>query len=51
MTKRQITRRAMSAEHKRLMLAYARARGGERMTAWRKLRDYVAAQLRRESGR
>lgn len=46
MTRKQISRRATSEEHRKLMLAYARARGGERQATWRKLRDFVAAQLR-----
>lgn len=45
MTRRQIQARAVDAEHKRLMLAYRAARGGERTRAWRRMRDYVAALL------
>lgn len=45
MTKRQIARRATSATHKKLMLAYQRARGGERTAAWKKLRDFMTGEL------
>lgn len=47
MTRRQISRRACDAEHRRLMLAYRNARGGERTKAWRRLRDYVTAALKK----
>ena len=45
MTRRMIAARAIDAEHRRLMLAYRAARGGERTRAWRRLRDYVASLL------
>lgn len=45
MTRRMIAARALDAEHRRLMLAYRAARGGERTRAWKRLRDYVAALL------
>lgn len=45
MTRRQIQRAALDAEHKRLLLAYHRARGGERLAAYRALRKYMASLL------
>lgn len=46
MNKRQIARRAHDAEHKRLMLAYRNARGGEKLKALGRLKDYVLGRLR-----
>ncbi len=46
MTKRQIGRRAFNAEHKILMLAYQRAKGGSRLKALGKLKAYVTARLK-----
>jgi hypothetical protein len=46
MTKRQIVARAMDGEHKRLMLACHRARGGEKLKAQAKLLAYVTARLK-----
>lgn len=45
MTRRQIALRAFDPEHKRLMLAYRHARGGERTKAWKALCDYVTGLL------
>ncbi len=45
MNKRQIARRAFDADHKALMLAYQRARGGEKLKALAKLKQYVTARL------
>lgn len=45
MTRRQISRRAMDEQHKKLMLAYRNARGGSRTSAWKALRDYVTGEL------
>lgn len=47
MNKRQIARRAFSPEHKRLMLAYQRARGGDKTRTLKALQGYVAAALRK----
>lgn len=47
MTKRQIARRAVNGHHKRLMLNYQRARGGERTRRWKELRDFVTAELKK----
>ena len=46
MNRCQIARRAFDAEHKRLMLAYHRARGGDRLRRLRELQAYVTARLR-----
>jgi hypothetical protein len=46
MTRRQIARRAFSAEHRTLMLKYHRARGGDRLRRLRELKAYVVAQLK-----
>lgn len=46
MNKRQIARRAFTPEHKRLMLAYHRARGGDRLRRLRELKAWVAEQLK-----
>jgi len=45
LTRRQIARRAHDAEHKRLMLAYRNARGGEKLKALGRLKDYVTGRL------
>lgn len=47
MNKRQIYRRAFNAEHRRLMLAYHRARGGDRLRRLKELKAYVTAELKR----
>ncbi len=46
MTKNMIARRAFEAQHKALMLAYKRARGGEKLRALAKLKSYVTARLK-----
>jgi len=45
MTKRMIAARAHDAEHKRLMLAYRNARGGEKLKALGRLNAYVTGRL------
>ncbi len=45
MTKNMIARRAFNAEHKALMTAYQRARGGERLRALARLKAYVLERL------
>ena len=45
MNKRQIARRATSDTHKKLMLAYHRARGGDRLRRWKELRDFMTSAL------
>jgi hypothetical protein len=44
--KRQVARRAFDPEHRRLMLAYARARGGDRLRRLRELQQWMVAQLK-----
>ncbi len=46
MNKRQIARRAHDEAHKKLMLAYHRARGGEKLRALAALKAYVTERLR-----
>jgi len=46
MSKRRLRQLAFDAEHYRLMRAYKIARGGEKLTALRRLQAYVADQLR-----
>lgn len=46
MTKRRIARLSFDSTHKALMLAYKRARGGEKTTALRRLKAYVLGCLR-----
>lgn len=48
MTKRQIALRAFDAEHKRLMLAYRNARGGDKTRTLKALQKYVTAGLAKE---
>lgn len=48
MTRRQIAARAFDPEHKRLMLAYRNARGGDKTRAWKALQAYVTANLNAE---
>ena len=45
MTKRMISARAFDPEHKKLMLAYQRARGGDRLRALAALKNYVTGRL------
>jgi len=45
MNKRQIARRAFDPEHRKLMNAYRTARGGDRLKALAKLKQYVTARL------
>lgn len=51
MTKRQIAARAISPEHKKLMLAYRNAAGGHRTKARKALQDFMTAALKAESKR
>lgn len=51
MTRRQISARAFDAEHKRLMLAYRNARGGEKSKTLKALQAHVLASLKAEQGR
>lgn len=51
MTKRQISTRAISPEHKRLMLAYRNARGGDRTKTLKALQDFMTAALKVENKR
>jgi hypothetical protein len=46
MTRRQITKRAVDQEHKRLMLKYKNATGGQKSTALKALQKYVTEQLK-----
>jgi hypothetical protein len=46
MTKRQIGRWAFDDEHKRLLMAYRNARGGERTKAFNALQAYVNGLLK-----
>jgi hypothetical protein len=45
MTRRQLTRRAIDPQHKRLMMAAHNARGGDKSRAQKKLRDYMTSLL------
>ncbi len=45
LNKRQVARRAFDPDHKALMLAYSRARGGERLKALAALKAYVTKRL------
>jgi hypothetical protein len=46
MTRRQICARAIDPTHKRLMLAWRNARGGEKAKALRDLRAYMTEKLK-----
>ncbi len=45
MNKRARARRAFNAEHRKLLDAYHTARGGEKLKALAKLKQYVTARL------
>ena len=45
MTRRQISARAIDHEHRRLMLAWRNARGGEKAKALKDLQAYVTGLL------
>lgn len=47
MTRRAISRQAFDDEHKRLMLAYRNARGGEKTRALGRLQAYVTGLLKK----
>lgn len=51
MTKRQISLRAFDPEHKRLMLAYRNARGGDKTRTLKALQGYVTAALPKRRAR
>ncbi len=46
MNKRQIIRRSFDQEHKALMLAYHRARGGDKLRRLKELKAYMVARLK-----
>lgn len=46
MTRRMLAARAFDATHRRLMLAYRNARGGERIKTRKQLQDYVTDLLK-----
>jgi hypothetical protein len=46
MTRRQIARRAFSAEHRTLMLAYKYAAKGDKLRRLRELQQWMVAQLK-----